>query len=126
MDIENIKEDLVPILNNHFSWKVDFIDNQNGPMLFILDYSDDTENVASFALSLSEYSADKFPRKCWMTNKKVRKIDGGMPNSESGKQYEGFTYQDQIFYPFSVDLSEYKKDDIKIIIKSLYRHIDWS
>ncbi len=122
--VENIKADLAPALNDCFNWQIDFIDNQDGPMLFILNYSDEAANLASFALSLSEYNNNALPYKCWMTNKKITAINGNKP--KSNPDYKEFIYQDQMFYPFSIALSEYKIKDIRTIIKELYCHIDWS
>ncbi len=127
-NILEIKNYFSPILDNYFSWEVDFVKNQNDPMLFIHDYSDSAENLklASFALSLAQYSASAFPNKCWITNEKVKPIDGGngeMPSNHS--DYKEFLYKGKKFYPFSVNIVQ-DNTAVGIIVDLLYQHIDWS
>ncbi len=124
-DISKIKEYFSSTLDDYFNWEVAYVDNQDGPMLFIHDYSNSAENLklASFALSLAQYSDGAFPSKCWITNNKVKQIDGEIPSCNP--DYKEFSYKEKKFYPFSVNIAPYEMA-VRIIVGQLYRHIDWS
>ena len=130
MNIEEIRADLSPVLNEHFDWHIDFVDNQGHSMLFINNYTNDcgsNKPLVSFALCLSGYDNGVFPSRCWMTNKDIKKInnDGPRPFSDYGEIFQN----GKIYYPFSVNLSEFipiNGTTIKHIVERLYAHIDES
>lgn len=125
MDRKHIKQELLPGLELGFNCEIDCVNNQSAPLLFILDYSPQSDGpLVSFALSLENYDENSFPNKCWITHKEVLPINGNRPRYY--EEYKSVQYQDKQFYPFSVNLSDYKPkdvDSIKKIINRLYRHI---
>ena len=123
MDIKQIEQELQSGLNPWFDYEINYVKNQDGPLLIIFNYSPhDDDPPASFALSLINYQQNSFPSKCWMTHKKL--IDDKGPSFNEG--YKKFSYRDKCYYPFSVNLSGYTPKDvtsIQTIIDGLYSHI---
>lgn len=127
MDIEQIKRELRPGLNPIFKYEIDYVNNLTELLLIILDYSPGNDKPpASFALSLQHYHEGQFPPKCWMTHNKFVKINDDGPNPHD--DYKKFSYRENRFYPFSVNLSSYTPKNttsIKNIIDKLYKHIEF-
>ena len=125
MDVEHIKQELQPGLDPLFKYEIDYVNNLSEPLLIILDYSPRNDDpVISFALSLQNYHEDSFPPKCWITHKELSSINDECPSFH--EEYKKISYQDNQFYPFSVNLSGYTPKDvtsIKNVINRLYRHI---
>lgn len=125
MDIETIRRELSPGLNEMFMHKIDYVNNVSEPILFIFNHSPgNDEPVASFALSMINYEQNSFPSKCWMNHEKVGPVSGVLPKLHD--EYKRFSFNGYIFHPFSVGLSEYKPKDlssIKSLVNRLYQHI---
>ena len=125
MDVKHIKQELQSGLDPLFKYEIDYVNNLSEPLLIILDYSPrDDALLVSFALSLQSYHENSFPPKCWITHKDLSPINDECPSFH--EEYKKISYQDNLFYPFSVNLSGYTPKDvasIKNIIIRLYRHI---
>lgn len=125
MDVKHIKQELQSSLDPLFKYEIDYVNNLSEPLLIILDYSpQNDEPVASFVLSLQGYHENSFPSKCWITRKELLPINNECPRPYG--DYKKISYQDNQFYPFSVNLSGYTPKDvtsIKNVINRLYRHL---
>lgn len=129
MNSEQIKQELAG-LNEFFEWEVDYVNKLADPILFILDYSPRSNDpLVSFALSLIDYDEKQFPHKCWMTCTEVKeiKLNGSTPTGPRPHEpYGRFSYGEQKFHPYSVDLSSYRSNDvsaIKKVVEGLYSHV---
>ncbi|MCY4169928.1 MAG: hypothetical protein OXE82_16795 [Rhodobacter sp.] len=92
------------------------------PVLIVFDYRPEgSEHRLSIGFDLLMGS------KCWMSEKNVKPIDGKIPNFGA---YDGFKYQDQWFYGYSVMAFPQSDFDslaaIEARCRRLYAHIVWT
>ena len=93
--------------------------------IIINSYSpDDNKRPISLAFSINE-NPIQFKFKCWLTENNLKEINGRylQPHDD----YQKFDYKKKIFYPFSVNLSDYQVDSnsIKILCSQIYKHIKY-
>ena len=129
MDIDAIRHKLKPQLDSLIRYEIGYVDNDNAPLLFILDFSpDDNKPLASFAFSLSGFENRQFESKCWCNCSRMRAIDGEGNPPKPHSEYKVIIFNDTTFHPFSVDLSGYTPTDgesITKLVRNLYQHIEF-
>lgn len=125
--IDQIKKDLLRlgILSS-----LENIRNVEDVSIIIKNYSPDvSKRPISIAFSINEDHDNIFNPKCWITERNLKEVNGRiLPYHEVYKEFE---YNNKKFYPFSVNLQDYKvnAEDIKKLCGHLYKHIkssDWS
>lgn len=105
--------------------------NLEYPIILIMNYSPyGKDNSVCFALPLPDYCVGErsFPgSRCWMSCIRVRPFEGNNgPQNNPG--YGEFVHNGIQFYPFSVNLSNYRCNANSTIslVRDLYNHIDFS
>lgn len=101
------------------------IQNVEDVSIIIKNYSPDvSKRPVSIAFSINEDNI--FNPKCWITEINLKEVNGRMIPYHEG--YKEFEYENKKFYPFSVNLENYKVNakEIKKLCGQLYRHIRFS
>lgn len=118
--LKQLKKDL---LNLDISCSLESVPNVEDVSIIINNYSP-TDNQRPISLAFSINIQNKiFNPKCWLTEDNLKEIEGRHLPLHSA--YKEFSYKDKHFYPFSVNLSDYKVDpnSIQILCKQIYQHI---
>ena len=123
--IDQIKKDLLRlgILSS-----LENIRNVEDVSIIIKNYSPDvSKRPVSIAFSINDDNNNSsFNPKCWITERNLKEVGGRIiPYHEIYKEFE---YENKKFYPFSVNLENYKVNakEIKKLCGQLYKHVRFS
>ena len=117
-----LPNEMIRDLDSFCSWRFTNVPELETPVLILLDYSP-SNDLASVSIALDYAGGNK----CWMSEPKVRQIDGNGPNKH--QDYREFDFHGRRFYPYSIQgltAREFESiESISSICTRLYNHIDW-